>query len=183
MLIAKQKEQENIAEYMIYMYQIEDLIRAYKFDLDALITSFVEPSLPDRSFLNQYKEWYQKLIVSMQSQRIEKTGHLIELNEILMELAYLHNTLLNQANDEKYRMLTDTANPYVEEFKSKSNLRDKHNIEVILQAMYMKLLLKLQKKEISPETEDAFDAMRAQIAYLTRAYHQMKRGELNFFNN
>jgi hypothetical protein len=47
----------------------------------------------------------------------------------------------------------------------------------------MKLLLKLQKKEISAETEEAFDSMRVMLAYLARTYHQMKSGELNFFNN
>ncbi len=183
MLISKQKQQENIAEYIIYMYQIEDVIRAYNFDLDKIIENYVAPTLPDQSFINQYKSWYSGLISDMQSQRKQKTGHLVELNEILLELAYLHNMLLTQANDEKYQALTDTAQPLLEEFKSKSNLKDKNNIEVMLQAMYMKLLLKLQKKEISDETEQAFDSMRAQLAYLTRAYHQMKRGELNFFNN
>jgi hypothetical protein len=47
----------------------------------------------------------------------------------------------------------------------------------------MKLLLKLQKKEISQETEEAFDAMRILLAYLTRSYHQMKGGEGQYWNN
>ena len=34
MIIAQQKRSENIAEYLIYMYQIEDMIRANKLDLD-----------------------------------------------------------------------------------------------------------------------------------------------------
>jgi len=50
-------------------------------------------------------------------------------------------------------------------------------------AMYMKLLLRLQKKEISAETEEAFDAMRIQLAYLSQAYHKMKRGDLDFLKN
>jgi hypothetical protein len=47
----------------------------------------------------------------------------------------------------------------------------------------MKQLLRLQKKEINTESEEAFDYMRVMIAYLSRAYHQKKNGELNFFNN
>jgi hypothetical protein len=47
----------------------------------------------------------------------------------------------------------------------------------------MKLLLKLQKKEISPETEEAFDAMRVMLAYLSRGYHKMKSGDLDFLQN
>ena len=53
----------------------------------------------------------------------------------------------------------------------------------ISRAMYMKLLMRLQKKEISAETEDAFDAMRVMLAYLSKAYAQMKAGDMDFLNN
>lgn len=183
MLIARQKLNENIAEYVLYMYQIEDLIRAYQFDLEAIIENFVRPQLPDNSFIEQYREWYRDLIAQMKSQRIEKQGHLHDLRDILVEMSYLHNTLLNMANDQKYRTVFEAATPYIEEFKERSNLKDKNHIEIIFHALYMKLLLKLQKKEISAETEEAFDAMRVMIAYLGRTYHQMKSGNLNFLNN
>jgi hypothetical protein len=183
MLIARQKLNENIAEYILYMYQIEDLIRAYNFDLDSIIENYVRPQLPDNSFIEQYKDWYRDLIAQMRSQRIDKQGHLHDLKDILVELSFLHNTLLNLSNDEKYRTLFETATPYIEEFKERSNLKDKNHIEILFHALYMKLLLKLQKKEISAESEEAFDSMRVMLAYLARTYHQMKSGDLNFFNN
>ena len=43
--------------------------------------------------------------------------------------------------------------------------------------------MRLQKKEISAETEDAFDAMRVMLAYLSKAYAQMKAGDMDFLNN
>jgi hypothetical protein len=183
MFIAQKKLQENIAEYILYMYQIEDVIRSFNFDLDTIIDSYVKPQLPDQSFVNQYTEWYQKLIIQMQSQKIEQKGHLFEIQEVIIELSYLHNTLLNMANDEKYKTLYDAALEHIESFRNKSNLKDKNHIEIMFHALYMKLLMKLQKKEISAETEESFDSMRITIAYLSRAYHQMKRGELTFFNN
>ena len=36
MLIAQQKRKENIAEYLLYMWQVEDIIRAFNFDMDVL---------------------------------------------------------------------------------------------------------------------------------------------------
>jgi intracellular sulfur oxidation DsrE/DsrF family protein len=87
------------------------------------------------------------------------------------------------ANDVKYKELYERAIDAIEDFKEKSNLKDKNHIELVFHAMYMKLLLRLQKKEINTESEEAFDNMRVMIAYLSRAYHQMKNGELNFFNN
>jgi hypothetical protein len=119
----------------------------------------------------------------MKAQKIEEKGHLVELNEIIVELSYLHTTLLNMTKDEKYVGIFDRALPLMEDFKSRSNLKDKNHIEIAFHAMYMKLLMKLQKKEISAETEEAFDAMRMLLAYLGRAYHKMKSGDLDFLQN
>jgi hypothetical protein len=183
MLIAQQKLKENIAEYILYMYQIEDVIRAYNFDLERIMDEYVRQQLPDASFHAAYRQWYKDLITQMHSQKIEKKGHLYLIQEVMIELSYLHNTLLNMANDVKYKELYERAIDAIEDFKQKSNLKDKNHIELVFHAMYMKLLLRLQKKQIHTESEEAFDSMRILIAYLCRAYHQMKNGELNFFNN
>ena len=68
MRVAQQKLRENIAEYLLYMFQIEHVIRSFNFNLDAIIDVFVQPTLVDDSFLNQYKTWYSELIVQMQKQ-------------------------------------------------------------------------------------------------------------------
>lgn len=183
MFIAQQKLQENIAEYILYMYQVEDIIRAYNLDLDAIIENYVRPQLSDDSFIGQYRNWYAGLIDEMKRSGLDKQGHLPSLNEYLIELSYLHNTLLNLTNDEKYKSVVEQATPFIQEFMDKSDLKKKNHIEVALNAMYMKLLLKLQKKEISAASEEAFDAMRMMLAYLSRAYHKMKNGDLDFLKN
>jgi hypothetical protein len=165
------------------MYQVEDIIRAFKFDIDSILANYVEPQLPDSSFMNQYRTWYTSLIQQMKSQKIEQSGHLTDTQEIMIELSYLHTTLLNTTKDEKYIALFDVATKYIDELKSKSNLKDKNQVEIAFHGMYMKLLLKLQKKEISPETEEAFDSMRILLAYLGRGYHKMKAGDLDFLQN
>ncbi len=183
MLVSQQKKQENIAEYLIYMYQIEDIIRAFQFNVDQIIEVFVKPSLPDTAFLNQYRAWYEDLVKQMKIQRCEKEGHIEPLREIIMELIYLHNTLITITNDEKYKGLVDQAKPFLDEFKQKSKMPQNHDVEVILHAMYMKLQLKVRKQEISPETEEAMDKMRIQLAYLSREYNRMKSGTWNFNPN
>ena len=183
MLIARQKLHENVAEYVLYMYQVEDMIRACNFDLDVIINKVVLPQLPDKAYLEQYKSWYAGLIRDMKSERILESGHRMEVQEVLVELSYLHNSLMTVMNDEKYRALVEAAVPYMDEFKEHSNLKDKNPIELAFHALYMKLLLRLQKKEISGETEEAFDKMRIMLAYLSRAYHQMKNGEGQYWNN
>lgn len=183
MLIARQKQQENIAEYILYMYQLEDVIRACQFDINILLAQFIEPNLPDKSFVPQYKAWYEGLIQDMKSEKIQTIGHRLELQEILVELSYLHNSLLTVLNDEKYINLYAIAKPVIEDFIEKSNLKGKNHLEVCFQALYMKLLMKIQKKEISQETENAFDQFRILVAYLSKAYHQMKSGDGPYWKN
>jgi hypothetical protein len=43
--------------------------------------------------------------------------------------------------------------------------------------------MRLKKQEISSETEEAFDTMRIQLAYLVKSYHQMKNGTLSYLQN
>lgn len=183
MIIAGQKQKENIAEYILYMYQIEDIIRAYHLDIDDILENYVRPQLPDESYITAYREWYTSMINEMKSRKIEKIGHLNVILETLVELSYLHNMLLSIANDSKYRDVYERAIPYIDEFQEKTNLKDKNHVELAFHALYMKLLLKIQKKEISAETEEAFDSMRMMLAYLSRSYKSMKSGNMDFLSN
>ena len=100
-----------------------------------------------------------------------------------LKIVILHTTLINMVKDQKYITLFEVAIVNIEDFKEKSNLKDKNHIEIAFHALYMKLLLRLQKKEISAESEAAFDTMRILLAYLAKAYHQMKNGSIDFINN
>lgn len=42
MIIARRKRKENIAEYLLYMWQVEDLIRANNFDMDSIRRTVVD---------------------------------------------------------------------------------------------------------------------------------------------
>ncbi len=42
MYIASHKRKENIAEYLIYMWQIEDIIRANDLDIDKIKNNVIE---------------------------------------------------------------------------------------------------------------------------------------------
>ena len=48
MLIAQEKRKTNIAEYILYMWQVEDLIRAHQFNMDLieqnLISQYAQPA-------------------------------------------------------------------------------------------------------------------------------------------
>jgi TRAP-type C4-dicarboxylate transport system substrate-binding protein len=119
----------------------------------------------------------------MNRKGLEKEGHIDEVQEILVELTYLHNSLLTIMNDAKYKSLCENAHEALEEFKQKSNMAQRQDVEILMHAMFMKLQLKMRQKEISAETESAFDLMRIQLAYLAREYQRMKSGDWDYLNN
>lgn len=181
MFIAQEKLQSNIAEYVIYMYQVEDMVRAYNFNIEKIREQVIRPQVKSESFEAEAVKWYTEIISEMKSRGLEKKGHVHRLGEVITELIYLHNTLKDVVEDKKYLGLLKTAEENVEAFKKKSDLGSLHLVEVSFQALYMKLLLKLQGKEVGAESEAAFDTMRIILAYLTQAYHQMKAGDMTMF--
>lgn len=174
---------DNVAEYLLYIYQIEALVRTIDLDISRLENELLAPAFTDSTQLEQQLNWYRAIVAEMQQRGLQKEGHLEQVEEILMELIYLHNTLLTILNDEKYKGLCEHAHDALQAFKVKSNMANRHDVEVLLHAMFMKLQLKMKKQEISPETESAFDLFRIQLAYLSKNYKRMKAGELNFVQN
>ena len=41
MIIAKEKRKTNLAEYVLYMWQVEDLIRSFCFDIEKIGTEYI----------------------------------------------------------------------------------------------------------------------------------------------
>jgi hypothetical protein len=178
MYISEQKREENIAEYVLYMWQIEDVIRACSFEIDKISTFIIDQQELTEAQKAALKEWYVLLIQKMKLQRIEKVGHLHEVNDVIMEMTYLHNSLLEYYKDEKYAKIYSFAEQFLEEFKKVSNNPNASNIEVFFNALYAKLILKIQGKELTDATSEAFEAFTNVLAYLSAKYNKMKRGEL-----
>ena len=183
MLVSQKKQEENIAEYVLYLFQIEDIVRSLNFDIDQIMKTVVRPNLPDGSFEAQYRDWYEDIIKEMKRSSLEKKGHLDRVMEVLKELVFLHNTLLSMKEDNKYKQLCNNSNASIEEFRVKASMKGQHDVEILVHAMHMKLQFRLRKKEISQETEDALDTMRIQLAFLVREYHKMKSGDYSFMKS
>jgi hypothetical protein len=183
MLIAEKTREENIAEHVIYMFQIEDLIRANNFDSDKIIATLIAPHLNDEDLILRYAKWYAGLCKEMKISRIEKSGHLNDINEILAELMLLHNTLINITKDKKYLIAFEQALPVLKDFQQKSNSGNLNLIEVGFNALYGKVILKLQGKDISPASEEGFKAISNMLGHLAAYYKKMKKGDLDFTSN
>ena len=59
--IAQAKRKENIAEYILYLWQIEDLLRALQFSPEAIYSQFVAPRNLDEQSQNVLLMWYMDI--------------------------------------------------------------------------------------------------------------------------
>ena len=91
MFIAQKLKQTNIAEYLIYMWQIEDIIRAAGCDIDKLKSSFISQYQIDEEEKAKLTQWYDDLIGMMRVEGVMEKGHL----QINKNVIILHQIKLN----------------------------------------------------------------------------------------
>ena len=94
MYISKELRKKNIAEYLLYMWQVEDQIRANDLSLDKLKGNIIDPYKMSEEQKKPLIEWYGNLIEMMRTEGVAQSGHLqINKNTIIM-LTDLHLRLL-----------------------------------------------------------------------------------------
>lgn len=170
MIIASQKRKENIAEYLLYMWQIEDIIRANNLDIEKIEQNVISRfSLDDTSHKNMV-EWYESLIDMMRREGVEKSGHLQLNKNILSQLVALHQTLLKDPRFQTYTAEFYRTLPFIVELRSKAGDDKPGEIETCFNALYGMLMLRLQNKEISAETMTAVKQISRFIAVLSQNF-------------
>ena len=63
--IAQAKRRENVAEYILYLWQIEDLLRALQFSPEAVFSQLVAPRNLGEEQQLVYLQWYMELALSL----------------------------------------------------------------------------------------------------------------------
>ena len=179
MFTASAKKKENIAEYLLYMWQIEDIIRAYDLDMERISTNIVDAytdlSAEQRTMLH---EWYESLIDMMRSEGVAQQGHLQLNKNVIIDLTDLHLRLLKSTREPFYTAAFYKALPYIVELRAKSQGAQVGEIETCFNALYGILMLRLQKREVSADTLKAMKDITAFVTVLAEKYRLDKAGEL-----
>ncbi len=182
MLIAREKKKSNIAEYILYMWQIEDIIRGYNFDLAKIEENVIQHFDTSLEIKAEMKDWYQDLISQMKSQHIEKSGHLNFLNEYVAELNDLHQMLITAYQDKQYQKIYAETKENMDTLLNKNPGGYSSEIEVCLIGLYGLMTLKLKGTEISEETAKAVQSFGKLVAYLAAKYKAKVEGQLRLPN-
>lgn len=180
MFIAKELRQKSIAEYILYMWQVEDIIRAYGCSLTLIRSEYINKFDYTDEQKEEETDWFGDLVRMMNSEGVREKGHL-QINKIQVQaLQELHNNLLSSPkfpfyNAEYYRVL-----PFIVELRNKGANKDESEVETCLNALYGTMMLRLQNKEITQETQHAIKEITTLMGMLSDYYHKDKTEGINF---
>ncbi len=179
MFIAQELRKKSIAEYLLYMWQMEDLIRAYGCSLSRLRREYIDRFDYTDEQKDEETDWFGNLIRMMNEEGRRQEGHL-QINKIIVkDLADLHNQLMLSGkfpfyNAEYYKVL-----PFIVELRNKGD-KEVNEIENCLDALYGVMLLRLQQKPVSDETESAIKEITTFIGMLSDYYIKDRTEGLDF---
>lgn len=171
MIVASKKRKENIAEYLLYMWQIEDLIRANGLDIDKIRTNIIDKFNLDETQRREMTEWYESLIDMMRREGVAEHGHLQMNKNILNQLVQLHQALLKDPAFPEYTAEFYRTLPYIVELRGKAGENQVGEIETCFTALYGMLMMRLQQKETSEATRSAIAQISRFIALLSKDFH------------
>ena len=184
MIIADTLKSKNRAEYLLYMWQVEDIIRAYKCDADAIAQNYISKFELDDEKRKATIAWYGNLCEMMRSEGKMQHAHLQICQNILQDLCELNAQLLHSTRFPYYREMYYKVLPYVVELRSKNKQNDdalqENELETCFDLLYGVMMLRLQKKPISNETEKAVKDVSTLLGQLSDYYFKDKKEPLDF---
>lgn len=169
MFIAKSIREKSVVEYLLYMWQMEDLIRAYGCSLTRIRREYIHRFEYTDQQKDEEEDWFGDLIRMMNQEGKREKGHLA-INEVLLQdLGDLHVRLLQSTrfpfySAEYYRVL-----PFIVELRQKGD-KEIGEVETCLNALYGVMLLRMRQKPISPETAHAIKAITTFLGMLSDYY-------------
>lgn len=148
---------DNLAEYILHLWQLEDLVRAFHDD----------EALSQNCFLADLK-------AMMHAEGVVEQGHTQIAKNALTEAEDMHLQLLDDAS---YRAAVMQLQPSLILLKSKTPDPQISDIEMMFDFLYNIMLLRLQKKDISEDTLRFGQQVSGLLAHLSKAYKAMREEE------
>jgi hypothetical protein len=174
--VATEKLRTNVSEFIIYMYQMEDLIRIYNFNLEDIKQYVIHHFPVQDSEKKQMEDWFRDLMQRMKKQEVTERGHLAEVQVYVDELLRIKEHLL--PTDPEFAAIYNAARPHIRESIMESHGMVKNDVQACLNGIYGLLLCRMNDKEVPEEIEKSLHCFGDVLSYLS--YHYRKE---SFTNN
>jgi len=178
MFVSQQLRKKNIAEYLLYMWQVEDILRAYDCSLSRIRKEYIEQFDYNEDQKEEMTDWYGDLVRMMNREGCRQKGHLQVNKIVLQQLIELNAELLASTKFPFYTSEYYKVLPYIVELRRRGASPDEPEVETCFNALYGVMMLRLQKKEVSPDTLHAVKEITTFIGMLNDYYFKDKAGEL-----
>ncbi len=147
-------KKDNIAEYILQTWQMEDLVRAFQND----------EALEQNAYLRDLKDM-------MRAEGVLERGH-VQLAQIAVsEMDELHSRLYDE--EATYRAAWLQLLPSINILKAKTDDPTQSDMQMCLTFLYEIMLLRLQKKPISPETTAVQESVSRLLSVLAATYKDL----------
>lgn len=178
--IAQARRKENIAEYILYLWQIEDLLRALQFSPEAIYSQLIAPRDLSEEQKNIHLLWYMDIVNLLRQEGKESSGHLNHTLHLIADLHNLHLQLMELPAGMQYRAVASRLAPHLPTLRTllgKDNISD---TELCFRALYASMLYRIKGGGKSAIT-DTLEYISPVIGTLTALYHKVERGEIDLF--
>ncbi len=172
MYIAKKLREKNITGYVLYMYQVEDIIRAYHLNLERICQEYLPRFSYTDEQVKEVKEWYGGLINMMREENVQEKGHVQVVRNTIVLLNDRHLELMQDPKQPFYNVAYYKALPSIVELRSHGVDHEKNEIENCLDAVYGVTLLKMQGKAVSEGTLQALQPIIHLLEMLSQLYRE-----------
>ena len=174
MIVAQKLRKQNISAYIIYMFQVEDIIRAYGLDVDRICNEYLPRFQYTKEQIADQRDWYAGLIRMMQEEGVQECGHVLVVKNTLMLMFDRHRELLADPKQPFYSAAYYKALPFIVELRSKGMNKEKNEIENCVDALYGATVLKMQGRELTDETKQALQPISHLLEMLSKLYNEDK---------
>ena len=170
MIVAQKLRKQNISAYIIYMFQVEDIIRACGLDVDRICKEYLPRFQYTEEQIADQREWYAGLIRMMKEEGVQESGHVQVVKNTLLLMAERHQELLADPKQPFYSAAYYKALPYIVELRSKGMGKEKNEIENCVDALYGATVLKMQGRELTDQTKQALQPITHLLEMLSKLY-------------
>lgn len=183
MYIARQKRKENIAEYILYIWQLEDLFRALQFSPEAIYSQLIDKQ-EERT--DEEKQaiffWYMDLINLLKTEGKEEHGHIEHSLHLIKDLDTLHQDLQKLPAGEKYREVFLPLSAELVRLKEKFEKPELNDVEFMMRSLYSVMLYRIKGDESHKGyVEDVLSLVSPVVALLAKTFHDVEAGKLNLY--
>ncbi len=180
--IAKAKRRENIAEYILYLWQLEDLLRALQFSPEAIHSQLVAPrSDLDETQKSTFLMWYLDLANLLRQEGKEEKGHLEHTLHLIADLHDLHLQLLRLPVGEHYRATFARLEPLLPRLRAVIGNPGMSDTELCFRALYATMLYRIKGEGNKSAVSDTIEFISPVIAELAAIHGKAERGEIDLF--